>query len=161
VWSSPRASIPTAPPRLIVVGVLRLVVVLSPSWPRLFRPQHLSAELACTLPYAHVWASPSASILTTAPPESIVVGVLRLVVVPSPSWLALFEPQHWRSVLAGRYAHEWVPPRPSRANVSGGWRGGEGGGGDTRGPQSVQSVPRVQIEYSAPAPPSSQSPSEA
>ena len=36
-----------------------------------------------------------------------------------------------------------------------------GGGGDIRGPQSVQSVPRVQSEYSAPAPPSSQRPSEA
>ena len=39
--------------------------------------------------------------------------------------------------------------------------GGERGGGDIRGPQSVQSVPRVQYEYSAPAPPSSQLPSEA
>ena len=113
-----------------MVGVLRVVFVPSPSWPRLFRPQHLSADLACTLPYAHVWASPRARILTTAPPELIVVGELRLVVVPSPSWLALFEPQHWRSVLAGRYAHEWVPPRPSRAEGGdGGENGGEGGGG--------------------------------
>ena len=43
----------------------------------------------------------------------------------------------------------------------GGAAGGDGGGGIIRGPQSVQSVPRLQSEYSAPAPPSSQIPSEA
>ena len=39
--------------------------------------------------------------------------------------------------------------------------GGEGGVGSIRGPQSVQSVPTLQSEYSAPGPPSSHSPSEA
>jgi hypothetical protein len=42
-----------------------------------------------------------------------------------------------------------------------GGEGGEGGGGCIRGPQSVQSVPRLQEVYSDPDPPSSQSPSEA
>ena len=35
--------------------------------------------------YAHVWPLPASS-TSTAPSEMIVVGVLRLVVVPSPSW---------------------------------------------------------------------------
>ena len=45
----------------------------------------------------------------------------------------------------------------------GGEGSGEGGGGGeaSRGPQSVQSVPRLQFENSAPAPPSSHEPSEA
>jgi hypothetical protein len=47
-----------------------------------------------------------------------------------------------------------------------GGRGGGGGrdggrGGGKRGPQSVQSVPRLQSNHSAPGPPSSQTPSEA
>ena len=44
----------------------------------------------------------------------------------------------------------------------GGGAGGLGGGGGlrTRGPQSVQSVPEMQSEYSAPGPPSSHPPSE-
>eukprot|EP00900_Chrysochromulina_parva_P003895 jgi/Chrpa1/13506/Chrysochromulina_OHIO_Genome00020158-RA len=58
-------------------------------------------------------------------------------------------------------------------NGGGGDGGGDGGGGEVgggggggmsvgiRGPQSVQSVPRLQEVYSDPDPPSSQSPSEA
>jgi hypothetical protein len=53
VWMSPAASSPTSPPTLIVVGVVRAVVVPSPSWPKLFQPQHLRSALAVT--YAHVW----------------------------------------------------------------------------------------------------------
>jgi hypothetical protein len=46
--------------------------------------------------------------------------------------------------------------------MPGGYGGGSGGAGsDIRGPQSVQSVPRLQYEYVAPCPPSSQAPSEA
>ena len=51
------------------------------------------------------------------------------------------------------------------AGASGGDAGAGGctgrGGGITRGPQSVQSVPRLQDANSAPGPPSSQPPSEA
>ena len=59
------------------------------------------------------------------------------------------------------------------ANGGGGDGCGDGGDGDgggdssklgvtlSRVPQSTQSVPKLQMEYSAPAPPSSQSPSEA
>jgi len=61
----------------------RVFVVLSPSWPESFLPQHLRSALFVT--YAHVWWDPSAS-SPTAPPTSIVVGVVRSVVVPSPSW---------------------------------------------------------------------------
>jgi hypothetical protein len=68
---------------LIVVGVLRVAVVLSPSWPFPLAPQHLRSALFVT--YAHVWETPAAS-SPTAPPTSIVVGVLRVVVVLSPSW---------------------------------------------------------------------------
>ena len=60
-----------------------MVVVLSPSWPLLLKPQHLRSALFVT--YAHVWYHPSAS-SPTAPPTLIVVGVLRVIVVPSPSW---------------------------------------------------------------------------
>ena len=45
---------------------------------------------------------------------------------------------------------------------SGGGGATDGGGArGTRGPQSVQSVPRAQLRNSEPGPPSSQSPSEA
>ena len=40
----------------------------------------------------------------------------------------------------------------------GGDGGGLGGGGEMRCPQSLQSVPRAQAEYSEPGPPSSHSP---
>jgi hypothetical protein len=63
--------------------VARLVVVPVPSWPFPLSPQHLRSALLVT--YAHVWENPAASSPTT-PPTSIVVGVLRVVVVPSPSW---------------------------------------------------------------------------
>ena len=68
------------PPTL--VGLLRLVVVLSPSWPSPFPPQHLRSMMSVR--YAHVWPQPASS-TSTAPSEVIVVGVLRLVFVPSPS----------------------------------------------------------------------------
>ena len=53
-------------------------------------------------------------------------------------------------------------PPPSRTVTPNGGKltlGGGGGGGPPRGPQSTQSVPREHEEYSAPGPPSSQSPS--
>jgi len=83
VWEYPAASSPTAPPTSIVVGVARLVVVPVPSWPFPLAPQHLRSALAVT--YAHVWEYPAASSPTT-PPTLIAVGVLRVVVVLSPSW---------------------------------------------------------------------------
>ena len=58
-------------------------------------------------------------------------------------------------------------PEPGGPGGGGGRRGGLGGGGERmqdeeeREPQSTQSVHGVQTPYSEPAPPSSQSPSEA
>ena len=51
-------------------------------------------------------------------------------------------------------------PQSAGGGGGGGALGG-GGGLRTRGPQSVQSVPEMHAEYSAPGPPSSHSPSEA
>ena len=77
----------------------------------------------------------------------------------------------------GHASRHWLPPGSVGGEGGGGGEGGvggkdgEGGGGGgesggvgdgiTRGPQSVQSVPRGQSEYSDPGPPSSQSPFEA
>ena len=106
VWSNPIARSPTAPPTLIVVGVSRLTVVPSPTWPSPLLPQHLRAPLPAVT-YAHVRSNfPSAS-SPTAPPTAIVVGVVRWIVVPSPTWPRLFLPQHLRSALAVTYAHVW------------------------------------------------------
>ena len=54
------------------VGLMRAIVVPSPSWPWPLAPQHLRSALLVT--YAHVWEFPSAS-SPTAPPTLIVVGV--------------------------------------------------------------------------------------
>ena len=61
-----------------------MVVVLSPSWPKSLKPQHLRSVPAGR--YAHVWPFPSAS-SPTAPPTLIVVGVLRVMFLPSPGWM--------------------------------------------------------------------------
>ena len=63
----------------------------------------------------------------------------------------------------------WPETTQKSSPQSAGGRGGGGGGGAlggsgglrTRGPQSVQSVPKMQSEYWAPGPPSSHPPSEA
>ena len=62
-----------------------MVVVLSPSWPTKLEPQHLRSVPAVTT-FAHVCMLPSAS-SPTAPPTLIVVGVLRVIFVPSPGWM--------------------------------------------------------------------------
>ena len=87
-----------------------MVVVPSPSWPLLFRPQHLRSALSIT--YAHVCLSPSAS-SPTAPPTLIVIGVVRSAVWPKPSWPKAFQPQHLRSAPVVTYAHVWYSPSAS------------------------------------------------
>ena len=66
---------------ITATGVVRSVVVVSPNWPSLLRPQH------DTLPgvtIAQVWKSPPSMFDALLP--ATLTGVVRLVVVPSPSW---------------------------------------------------------------------------
>jgi hypothetical protein len=74
------------------VGVVLFVVVLSPSCPRWFFPQHLTAPVESN---AQVWNPPA--VMTLTPPDKPVtsVGVVRFVVVPSPTLPSPFFPQHF------------------------------------------------------------------
>src|SRR5207247_1320942 len=82
-----------APSPVTPTGVVRLVVVPSPSSPFPLKPQ------ASTLPSdlsARLYSLPPAAMATTplpAPSPVTPTGVVRLVVVPSPSSPALFFPQ--------------------------------------------------------------------
>jgi hypothetical protein len=87
-------------------GVLLLLVVPSPSWPTLFRPQHRTVPSASS---AQVWSSAAAIWACLSGRPVTVTGTLLLLVVPLPSCPQLFSPQHqapplWTS------AHVWVPP---------------------------------------------------
>ena len=70
-------------------GVERLVVVPSPSWPKLLLPQQ-TTPVAVT---AQVWLLPAEIAATPLPSPLTGVGVERSVVVPSPSWPPEFSPQ--------------------------------------------------------------------
>ena len=63
-------------------GVMRSVVVPSPSWPYLFLPQHITELFVST---AHECCRPSAMLVAVVMPDTS-TGVVRSVVVPSPSW---------------------------------------------------------------------------
>ena len=84
VWLPPPAAlaqfvaVPTCP------GVLRLVVVPSPSWPKLFWPQAQSVPSVRT---ATVWVLlPLAAALVQLVAVPTCPGVRLRVVVPLPSW---------------------------------------------------------------------------
>jgi hypothetical protein len=62
-------------------GVVRVVVVPSPSWPLLFLPQHL---IAPPVSRAHEWYFPRARLVAVVIPDTS-TGVVRSVVVPSPT----------------------------------------------------------------------------
>src|SRR4051812_19425892 len=71
------------------VGVVRSVMVPSPSWPLVLAPHAHSAPLA---PTARLWVVPAAT-NTTVPIPATNCGVTALVVVPLPSWPLVLVPQ--------------------------------------------------------------------
>src|SRR5690242_4959422 len=93
---------PLASP-LTATGVGRLSVVPSPDWPCWLAPQHLTSPPA---PTAQVWASPAVIAVTPLDSPLTATDVRRSVLVPSPSWPALFAPQHLTSPPAVT-AHVW------------------------------------------------------
>jgi hypothetical protein len=76
-----------------VTGLLRCVVVPSPSWALPFSPQHLIAPSARIAQVCDAPAAIETAGLAEDIPETV-TGLLRCVVVPSPSWPMLFAPQH-------------------------------------------------------------------
>ena len=86
-------------------GVVRVVVVPSPSWPSLLLPQHLAVP---SISDAHEKKYPAAIPATPVRPVTA-TGVERLIVVPSPSCPDLLVP-HARIVPSRRSASEcWLP----------------------------------------------------
>jgi hypothetical protein len=64
------------------VGVVRELVVPSPSCPESFLPQHVTPPVVVN---AQEWASPATTAVTPLPNPATSTGLDRVVVVPSPS----------------------------------------------------------------------------
>src|ERR1700687_5649096 len=76
---------------LTATGVLLLVVVPLPSCPYWFEPQASAPPVEVN---AKLWLPPAAMAVTVVPGARLTVtGMLLPMVLPSPSWPALFEPQ--------------------------------------------------------------------
>jgi len=78
-------------------GVDEFVVELIPNWPAALEPQQFTPPLINT---AQVLTYPTAIVeilvsRPTPPTPFTRTGVVRFVVVLSPSWPMLFLPQHW------------------------------------------------------------------
>src|SRR5664280_1900924 len=69
----------------------RSVVVLSPSWPFAFQPQHQAAP---ALVSPQVCQRPDVIEANVTPPCCTATGTCSSVVVLSPSWPFAFQPQH-------------------------------------------------------------------
>src|SRR5581483_3979247 len=73
-------------------GVLRVVVVPSPSWPLKLMPQHLTPPAVVS---AQVNSLPAMIWVTPLDRPTTSTGVVRgVALVPSPSWPVRFSPQH-------------------------------------------------------------------
>jgi hypothetical protein len=72
-------------------GVARTSVVPSPSWPKLFLPQHWTPPAVVR---AQVCQLPAAMAVTPLVRPVTSAGMARASVVPSPSWLKKLSPQH-------------------------------------------------------------------
>lgn len=75
------------------IGTDRAEVVPSPSWPKLFAPQH---HADASLPFAQVKYPPAVMVLNGTGPLTT-CGVEAFVVLPEPSWPLPFRPQHHAS----------------------------------------------------------------
>jgi len=84
-----------------LTGVVRVVVVPSPSRPEPFEPQHIRLP---SVSRAQEWILPTAMLVAVVMPETS-TGAVRAMVVPSPSWPLPFLPQHFTFPFDNR-AHE-------------------------------------------------------
>src|SRR5450759_5065869 len=77
--------------RLTATGVLLLVLVPLPSWPKTLFPQASTWPVEVS---ARLWTPPAAMAVTVVPEgRRTATGVLLWVVVPLPSWPELLAPQ--------------------------------------------------------------------
>src|SRR5450759_2682257 len=93
--------------RMTATGVLLLVAMPLPSWPKLFKPQARTWPLEVS---ARLWKPPPAMAVTVVPEGRLTAtGVLLLVVVPLPSWPWTLEPQArtWPLEVSARL---WLEP---------------------------------------------------
>ena len=91
-------------------GTLRRVVVPSPSWPLLLKPQHSTAP-ACVS--AQVWYEPMFTAATPLPRPVTATGRELLALAPCPSWPEVPRPQHTRPRLA--VMAQLISPKASSA----------------------------------------------
>src|SRR5204862_465808 len=92
LWKLPAATAATPLRRLgTSTGARRVVAELSPSWPSLLSPQHLTPPAVVS---AQVWQRPAAIAATPLPRPGTSTGVWRCVNEPSPSCPVSFRPQH-------------------------------------------------------------------
>ena len=96
---------------VISTGVLLLVVVPSPRAPRELSPQHFTEFVDVT---AHECASPPVTLAIPEVRPDTETGVLRVVVVPSPSRPEPLDPQHLTAP-DSRTAQVWKLPEPMLA----------------------------------------------
>src|SRR4051812_11498513 len=103
---SPPAEIETTfPVSGTVTGLEASVWVPSPSWPQMFQPQHLTLPVDIS---AHVWLEPPTSCVTPELIPTTFVGEFLFIVLPSPSWLRSFCPQHIAPPPAELIAQAWA-----------------------------------------------------
>jgi hypothetical protein len=92
---------------LVATGAARVVVVASPSWPYVFRPQQYPTLVVVVMP--HVCAFPAVRDAKVRPFETV-VGTVRWVDVLSPSLPLLPSPQH-QAAPPLAIPHAWFPLR--------------------------------------------------
>ena len=91
VWNAPASMATTPlPSPTTSTGSRRFCLVLSPSWPYAFDPQHLTPPDAVI---AHAWAVPTLNAIGALKPGTG-IGVELEAVDPLPSWPDSFQPQH-------------------------------------------------------------------
>ena len=81
--------------------------VPSPSWPHWFRPQHWTPP---DIVSAQVCSPPAAMAVTPPVSATTSTGLVRSVVVPSPSWPYELSPQHWTPPAVVNTQVCWSPP---------------------------------------------------
>src|SRR6266446_3000665 len=87
------------------VGTVRSILLLSPNWPLVFRPQHFAPPPNT----AHVCTKPATAVDAPCGSATTSTGVRCMTVVPSPNWPLPLRPQHSSPPLLPR-AQEWPPP---------------------------------------------------
>ena len=112
VWKNPASratGVPVSP--TTSTGTVRSMVLPSPSSPNRLKPQHLTSPAVVS---AQVWRPPTAMAATPLVSPVTSTGLLRCVVVPSPTSPVLFQPQHLAPPVVVR-AQVWWPPETTAA----------------------------------------------